>query len=515
MNKFRVIDTGLNDFSYNICMDKSLLELRKEGLIEDTFRFLRFKPCVLTGYHQSVFSEVRRDFCEKKGIDIGRRITGGGAIYFDEMQIGWELVFSSKSIKMKSLENLTENICTAFAKGIGKLGINAKFRPRNDIEVEGRKISGTGGTYESSVYFFQGTLLLDFNPENMVRSLKIPVEKLTSKNFDSVLSRITSVKSVLGYMPGLNLIKSVILSGFKEHLDLNFYESELSTEEENFLKENRSFYGSKEWVYSNEFDPVKTKMVSETYQCGGGLFRTYAKVDAKRNLLKYIYFTGDYFVSPARAINDLESLLKDTPLNEAVFKIDDYFEKFNPEFQNIGKEDFFNIVIQIINKVNFSKNTGIKEEVLSRFIFANGMTPEDISSAEYILLPYCAKKKDCEYRNKDECISCGDCETGIAYKFAERRGIKPKTVVNYENLIDTLNEMKDKNVKSYIGFCCREFYIKRNEAFKESGIKALLIDISSPLCYKYGKEEDAYKGSFDAEASLGVNVLFKIFKEGV
>ncbi len=509
---FRVIDTGLNDFSYNICMDKSLVELRKEGLIGDTFRFLRFKPCVLAGYHQSVFSEIRRDYCEEKNIGIGRRITGGGALYFDEMMLGWELVFSSKSIKLNSLENLTKNICAAFAKGINKLGIDAEFRPRNDIEVGGRKISGTGGTYESSVYFFQGTLLLDFNPENMMKSLKIPIEKLTSKNFNSILSRITSVKNILGYIPELNRIKPAILSGFKEHLDLDFYESEISPEEENFLKENRSFYGSKEWVYLNEFDPVKTKMVSEIYKCSGGLFKTYAKVDEKRSLLKYIYFTGDYFVSPARTINDLESCLKDTLLDEAIFKIDDYFEKFKPKFQNVGKEDFFNIVIQIINKINFSKNTGIKEEDLSRFIFANGMKPEDISSAEYLLLPYCAKKADCEYRSKDKCISCGECETGTAYKFAAMYGITPKTVINYENLVETLDELKRNDVKSYIGFCCKEFYIKRNDAFKKSGIKALLIDVSSPLCYKYKKEEDAYEGKFNGETSLGVNVLFKMFK---
>lgn len=512
MNMFRVIDTGLKDFSYNICMDKALVELRKDGLIGDTFRFLRFKPCVLAGYHQSIFSEIRLDYCEENGIDIGRRITGGGAIYFDEAQLGWELVFSSESIKLHSLENLTENICSAFTKGISKLGINARFRPRNDIEVEGRKISGTGGMYESSVYFFQGTLLLDFNPENMVKSLKIPVEKLTAKNFSTILSRVTSVKDVLGSIPDLNLIKSAVLSGFREYLSLDFYESGPSPEEENYIKKNRSFYGSKEWIYSNEFDPVKTKMISEIYKCGGGLFKTYAKVDEKRNLLKYIYFTGDYFVSPARTINDLESYLKDIPFDEIIFKIDDYFEKFKPEFQNIGKEDFFNIVMQIMNKANFSKNTGIKEEDLSRFIFVNGMKPEDISSAEYILLPYCAKKTDCEYRNKDKCISCGECETGTAYKFAERYGITPKTVIDYENLVETLDELKRNGAKSYIGFCCKEFYIKRNGAFKESGIKALLIDISSPLCYKYKKEGDAYKGIFKEETSLGVNVLFKIFK---
>ena len=510
---FRVIDTGLKDFAYNICMDKSLLELRKEGKIEDTFRFLRFKPCVLVGFHQSVFSEIRQDYCEEKAIGVGRRITGGGAIYFDEMQLGWELVFSSKSIKVKNLENLTENVCSAFAQGIKKLGIDAKFRPRNDIEVEGRKISGTGGTYESSVYFFQGTLLLDFNPENMAKSLKIPIEKLTSKNFESILSRITSVKDILGYIPDIDAIKQVILQGFKEHIGLDFYESGLVSEEKRFLKEHAGFYCSREWVYSNEFDPVSTDMVSEIYKCGGGLFKTYAKIDKKRNLLKYIYFTGDYFVSPARTINDLESYLKDTPMEEITFKINDYFDKFKPEFQNVEKEDFFNIAAQITNKINFAKKTGIKEEDLSKFIFVNGMKPEDIPSAEYILLPYCAKKSDCEYRNKDNCISCGECETGTAYKFAERYGIIPKTIINYENLIETLSVLKKDNVKSYIGFCCKEFYIKRSSAFKKSGIKSLLIDISSPLCYKYKKEDDAYAGKFTGETSLGVNILFKMFNK--
>ncbi len=504
---FRVIDTGLNDFSFNICADKALIELRKRGLIPDTFRFLSFKPCALVGYHQSVFSEVRQDYCEDNGIGIGRRITGGGAIYFDEAQLGWELVFSSKSMKINSLEKLTENICNAFTKGINRLGINAKFRPRNDIEVDGRKISGTGGTYESSVYFFQGTLLLDFNPEHMVKSLRIPVEKLTSKNFDSILSRVTSVKSLLGYTPGLDTIKSAIISGFEDYFNIDFYRSAVSENELKFLEENRAYYASRDWVYLNEFDPVKTKMISEIYKCSGGLFKTYANIDQKRSLLKYIYFTGDYFVSPARTISDLECHLKDTPLDEVIFKMDDYFEKFRPGFQNIKKEDFFNIAAQIINKVNFSKNIGINEAELSRCIFINGMKPEDISGAKFILLPYCAKKADCVYRNLDYCYSCGECETGIAYEFAKKYNIKPKTIINYENLVETLNELKNKNAESYIGFCCKEFYIKRNNAFKESGIKALLIDISSPLCYHYNKEEDAYSGIFKEETKLGAGIL--------
>ncbi len=81
-------------------------------------------------------------------------------------------------------------------------------------------------------------------------------------------------------------IKKAILNGFREHLNLDFYESEISDDEKNFLNKNRSFYSSDEWVYSKDFDPAETKIISEIYKCSGGVFKTFAKIDEKRNLLK-------------------------------------------------------------------------------------------------------------------------------------------------------------------------------------------------------------------------------------
>lgn len=503
----RLIDTGIKGQSYNICMDRALIDLRKEDKIPDTFRFLGFEPSALVGYHQAVSSEIREDYCRDNGIEIGRRITGGGAIYFDTMQLGWEIVFSSGNIKVSTLENLSEKICTAFAAGLGKMGVDARYRARNDIEVDGKKISGTGGIYESNVYFFQGTLLLDLNPEHLVKSLKIPVEKLISKNFDSILSRVTSLKSIMGQVPPITEIKKSIISGFKECLGMDFYKSDLSDHEINYINRNIDFYSSPEWIKINEFDPVKTRMISEIHKCRGGLFRGYARVDAKRETLKQVYLTGDYFVSPLRTVSDMETFLKDTRFEEIKSKIDEFFELYKPQFQNIDKNDFFKLFEKLFEKTRLSKFLFLDEEDMSRFILINGMTSEDIPDVEYLLLPYCGKKAGCEFRTSDGCSACGECETGTAYKFAEKYNIKPKTVINYENLVETLDELKKKRIKSYIGFCCKEFYIKRSSAFEESGIKALLIDISSPLCYDLRKEKEAYEGKFKGETLLGTEIL--------
>ena len=79
---------------------------------------------------------------------VGRRITGGGGLYLDEGQIGWELVFDRARLGVADLATSTRRICEAAALGLNKLGVPARYRPRNDIEVDGRKISGTGGFFD-------------------------------------------------------------------------------------------------------------------------------------------------------------------------------------------------------------------------------------------------------------------------------------------------------------------------------------------------------------------------------
>ncbi|RLJ01267.1 MAG: lipoate--protein ligase family protein, partial [Candidatus Aenigmatarchaeota archaeon] len=66
-----------------MALDEAILEARSRGLIPNTLRFLQFSPhCVLVGYHQTVSQEVRVDYCRAQGIEINRRITGGGALYW-------------------------------------------------------------------------------------------------------------------------------------------------------------------------------------------------------------------------------------------------------------------------------------------------------------------------------------------------------------------------------------------------------------------------------------------------
>lgn len=91
MTTWRLLDTPPMPAAENMVLDATLLELKDEGRSPNTIRFLEFSPrAVLVGYHQSVAEGVRRDDCREHGIQINCRITGGGAILFDESRMRWD-----------------------------------------------------------------------------------------------------------------------------------------------------------------------------------------------------------------------------------------------------------------------------------------------------------------------------------------------------------------------------------------------------------------------------------------
>ncbi len=106
---FRIIDSGVRDGRLQIAFDQALIELHKDGRSPDTVRFLRFRPTVLIGRHQAMSHEVKVQHCKDNGIGLVRRITGGGAIYLEENQVGWELVLSRKRLPMPTLGDYTQS----------------------------------------------------------------------------------------------------------------------------------------------------------------------------------------------------------------------------------------------------------------------------------------------------------------------------------------------------------------------------------------------------------------------
>lgn len=507
---YQLLDTGRRTAVENIALDAVLLEARAKGEIPNILRFLQFSsPAVLVGFHQTVEQEVRVEFCQEHGIDINRRITGGGAIYFDESGLGWELIASRDDIGYR-LDKITERVCEATVQGLKILGLEARFRPRNDIEINGRKISGTGGIFEDNAVLFQGTLLIDFDVDMMIRALRIPTEKLADKEIASARERVTCLRQEMGKVPELKRIKQALQKGFEEVLGIRFERMiELPERLKQEFEEKKVEFASKSWIKGVREPLDLRQTLRATYKTKAGLIRASLVVDVKRRMVKQALINGDFFVSPVRTIFDLEAALKDIPIDEVMQKIERFFEDKKPEMSGLNWHDFACAFSSAIEKVEYPK-LGIPLEEANYLFTVNGSLNDILKQPQVLLLPYCAKLVDCEYRYRDGCSQCGECSVGTAYTLAERQGLKPITIQNYKHLRTTLQECRVQGVTSYIGCCCEAFFAKRQGIFREAGLPGLLIDIENSTCYDLEQEADALAGKFENQTELRLGLLEKV-----
>jgi lipoate-protein ligase A len=340
---FRIIDTGVREGRANIAFDAALIEARQAGRVPDTIRFLRFPPTALIGRHQDLSREIDLDYCAKNRVGTVRRITGGGAIYLDEGQLGWELVFDRASLGIAKLPDVAAAICDAAAQGLQELGVDAKFRPRNDIEVDGRKISGTGGFFDGDVLIYQGTVLVDMNPEHMVRALKIPEKKLAKRNLDSAAQRVVTLKDLLGdALPDMQAIKAALISGFTRGLGIDARAGQITNYEESLAGQHfDSEIGTDEFVAEIDNAAADERVLAGSHTGTGGTIDSYVKLEGPaRRILQRVLISGDFFVTPPRTVFDLEAHLQGSRLDEVDAAIDEFFRTTEFDLLSVTADDF-------------------------------------------------------------------------------------------------------------------------------------------------------------------------------
>jgi lipoate-protein ligase A len=325
---FRVIDTGIRPCREQIAFDQALIESHKAGRIPDTIRFLQFPPSVLVGRHQAISHELNLDACREAGVGIGRRITGGGALYLDEGQFGWELVFRKDTLGIDNLGDLAREICEAAAAGLSKLGVEARYRPRNDIEVGGRKISGTGGFFEGSTIFYQGTTLVDMDASKMAALLNIPAAKLAKRGETSGVQRVVTLRELFnGTPPPIPEVKEALLDGFGERLGIAVEPSDITpAEEETCQQLFDEEIGTDEFVYEIDDPNSPADVVSGSFTGKGGTINAHIRLEGPlQDRIREIVITGDFFVTPPQTIMNLEAALRGVELAEVEAELEAFF----------------------------------------------------------------------------------------------------------------------------------------------------------------------------------------------
>ncbi|MDP3766017.1 MAG: biotin/lipoate A/B protein ligase family protein [Nanoarchaeota archaeon] len=183
--KWRLIEQETYSAGMNMAIDHAIYESIVNGRELPTIRFYKWIPSSISlGAYQNP-NEINLEACKRHGIGLVRRMTGGRAVFHDKVDFTYSVIAPIKVFDF-SIENAYRQICSWIINALNELGINATLENKNDIVVDGKKISGNAAkAMEKGVYLQHGTLIYDIDFGIMPEVLNI------SK--DSVKERATSI----------------------------------------------------------------------------------------------------------------------------------------------------------------------------------------------------------------------------------------------------------------------------------------------------------------------------------
>jgi lipoate-protein ligase A len=209
MEKWRLILDPPAKGSRNMALDYALLLSVASGESSPFLRFYRWSvPTVTLGYFQDAGTEADISLCKSFGVDLIRRITGGGAVFHDQ-EITYSMVFpDTHHLAGKDILDSYSRTLAPFVDALSLYGLSAVHSPINDITVSGKKVSGSAQSRRKGCVLQHGTILLDLDRDKAFRCLTVPADKLARRGLSEPSQRVTTLRDVLG--------ETVLSSSFEE-----------------------------------------------------------------------------------------------------------------------------------------------------------------------------------------------------------------------------------------------------------------------------------------------------------
>ncbi|MBR3215000.1 MAG: lipoate--protein ligase, partial [Exiguobacterium sp.] len=187
-----IFNPDIRDPKINLAVEEYILKHLNVDH-EDYFLFYINGPSIIVGKNQNTSEEVNLKYVEENGIDVVRRLSGGGAVYHDEGNLNFSFITKDDGNSFNNYKKFTQPIVDA----LRNLGVEAELTGRNDIQVGERKISGNAQFTTRGRMFSHGTLMFNSNIEEVVNSLNVSEEKMRSKGIKSVRSRVANITEFL------------------------------------------------------------------------------------------------------------------------------------------------------------------------------------------------------------------------------------------------------------------------------------------------------------------------------
>lgn len=204
--RLTLVESTLTDPYRNLALEEWLLG---QVASDEVILYLwQNQHTVVIGKNQNAWKECNVTTLEADGGHLARRLSGGGAVYHDLGNLNFTFLAHKEHYDVvKQLEVILQ--------ALRRLGIRAEKSGRNDVLVEGRKVSGNAFYEHADRAYHHGTLLMQVDGEKMARYLNVSQEKLASKGVASVKARVLNLVDVC---PGLNAerLKNALTEAFAD-----------------------------------------------------------------------------------------------------------------------------------------------------------------------------------------------------------------------------------------------------------------------------------------------------------
>lgn len=303
-----------HDPAVNLALEEYVLRTSPAGT--DLVLFYINEPSIIIGRHQNTLEEINQEFVERNNIHVVRRLSGGGAVYHDLGNLNFSFITDYQRDNFANFRKFTEPVVRALAK----LGVQAELSGRNDLVVDGRKVSGNAQHISRGRMVSHGTVLLNSNLEDVAQALRVTEGKFVSKAVKSVRSRVANICEFLE--------QPISVEDFRQLLLDTYFEDEAERPDYPLTEEDwvavrqlaRERYKTWEWNYgrSPDFNVQKKERFP-----GGEID---ARLDVQRGKIQSAKFYGDFFseIEPEElaprlvGVNyrreDLAAALKDVPV---------------------------------------------------------------------------------------------------------------------------------------------------------------------------------------------------------
>lgn len=312
MSRWRLLTDDGAAAAEGLATDEALMLEHRRGAQpsgEATLRLYTYRShCALVGRFQSLEDEVDLAAARRLGIEVGRRPTGGGAIIMGDGQLG--VAVATRAPASTAPRELLERYALGVVAGLARLGVDAVFRGKNDLQVGGRKIAGLGlHVDEHGALLFHSSVLADLDVPLMLGVLRIPGAKLSDKGIARVAERVTTVSRETGREVAAAELRDAVAAGFAEALGVELAPGELSAAElarrDELVAER---YGNDAWVLQRM--RLRDAHGTAVLKTPEGLVRIY--VSTHGGTVKSALVAGDFNAVPPR-LAELETALRWCP----------------------------------------------------------------------------------------------------------------------------------------------------------------------------------------------------------